>query len=117
MKINLSKEDYKKTIQLLDTKEINISIAELLFSSYSLEKYSESKQYFKYLLDVAVEDVRRLLKRFEKDVVLFSGNPAKMDKDLLIIQERLKKINQGILRVIRVEGTDDGATVIHMTVD
>lgn len=64
-----------------------------------------------------VEDVRRLLKRFEKDVVLFSGNPAKMDKDLLIIQERLKKINQGILRVIRVEGTDDGATVIHMTVD
>lgn len=64
-----------------------------------------------------VEDVRRMLKRFERDVVLFGANPKKMDKDLLIIQERLKKNTQGILRVIKVEGTEDGATVIHMTVD
>ena len=64
-----------------------------------------------------VEDVRRMIKRFEKDVVLFGANPKKMDKDLLIIQERLKKNTQGILRVIKVEGTEDGATVIHMTVD
>ncbi|MBQ2594277.1 MAG: hypothetical protein II567_13485 [Candidatus Riflebacteria bacterium] len=64
-----------------------------------------------------VEDLRRMLKRFEREIVLFCGNPQKMDKDLLIIQERLKKNNQGILRVIKVEGTEDGATVIHMTVD
>ena len=64
-----------------------------------------------------VEDVRRMLKRFEKDVVLFGANPKSMDKDLLIIQERLKKNTQGILKVIKVEGTEDGATIIHMTVD
>ena len=58
-----------------------------------------------------------MLKRFERDVVLFGANPKKLDKDLLIIQERLKKNTQGILKVIRVEGTEDGATVIHMTVD
>lgn len=64
-----------------------------------------------------VEDLRRMVKRFNKEIVLFSGNPNKIDKDLLVIQERLKTNNQGILKVIRVEGTDDGATVIHMTVD
>ena len=64
-----------------------------------------------------VEDVRRMLKRFERDVVLFGANPKQLDKDMLIIQERLKKNTHGILKVIRVEGTEDGATVIHMTVD
>ena len=64
-----------------------------------------------------VEDVRRMLKRFERDVILFGANPKKMDKDLLIIQERLKKNTKGILKVIKVEGTEDGATIIHMTVD
>ncbi len=64
-----------------------------------------------------IEDVRRMLKRYEKDIILLGYNYVKLDKDLLIIQERLKKNNQGILKVIRVEGTEDGATVIHMTVD
>jgi hypothetical protein len=64
-----------------------------------------------------VEDVRRMVKRFERDLILFGSNPKKIDKDLLIIQERLKKNTSGILKVIRVEGTEDGATVIHMTVD
>lgn len=64
-----------------------------------------------------VEDVRRMLKRFERDAILFGANPKKMDKDLLIIQERLKKNTKGILKVIKVEGTEDGATIIHMTVD
>ncbi len=64
-----------------------------------------------------VEDVRRMLKRYERDIILFGANTVKMDKDLLIIQERLKKNTQGILKVIKVEGTEDGATIIHMTVD
>lgn len=66
-----------------------------------------------------IEDLRRMLKRFEKDIVLFGANPTKKDKDLLVIQERLKKVNteKGILKVIKVEGTEDGATIIHMTVD
>ena len=45
-------------------------------------------------------------------------NPQKIDKDLFVIQERMKKNQQqGILKVIKVEGTDDGATIIHMSVD
>ena len=64
-----------------------------------------------------VEDVRRMVKRFEREMILYGANPKKIDKDLLIIQERLKKNSEGILRVIKVEGTEDGATLIHMTVD
>ena len=41
MKINLSKKELEKTYQLLDTKEINMSIAELLFSIF------EEKEAFK----------------------------------------------------------------------
>ena len=41
MKINLSKAELEKTYRLLDTKEINMSIAELLFSTF------EEKEFFK----------------------------------------------------------------------
>ena len=41
MKINLTKEELEKTYRLLDTKEINMSIAELLFSTF------EEKEFFK----------------------------------------------------------------------
>ena len=64
-----------------------------------------------------VEDLRRMIKRFSKELVLFTAKPTKMDKDLLIIQEHLKKDTSGMLKVIKVEGTEDGATIIHMTVD
>ncbi|GAB4269492.1 MAG: hypothetical protein Kow0029_05510 [Candidatus Rifleibacteriota bacterium] len=64
-----------------------------------------------------IEDLRRMVKRFEKELIIFGTNPAKLDKDLLMIQERFKKARQGILKVLRVEGADDGSTVIHLTVD
>ena len=64
-----------------------------------------------------IEDVRRMVKRFERDLFLFGALPKNIDKDLLTIQELLKKNSEGIIRVIRVEGTPDGATIIHMTVD
>lgn len=41
MKINLSKKELEKTYRLLDTKEINMSVAELLFSTF------EEKEFFK----------------------------------------------------------------------
>ena len=37
MKINLNKKELEKTYRLLDTKEINMSVAELLFSVYDLK--------------------------------------------------------------------------------
>ncbi len=64
-----------------------------------------------------IEDVRRMIKRFEKDLYLFGALPHNLDRDLLTIQELLKKNSEGILRVIKVEGMPDGATIIHMTVD
>ena len=45
MKINLSHEDLKKVYKLLDYKEINISVADLLLSIY------EEKDYFKKAKD------------------------------------------------------------------
>ena len=39
MKVNLAPEELEKTYKLLDTKEINMSIAELLFSVYEEDKY------------------------------------------------------------------------------
>lgn len=64
-----------------------------------------------------VEDLRRMVKRFEIDIVMFGGNPKKLDKDLLVIQESLRKQRQNILKVLKVEGNDDGSTIIHMTID
>jgi predicted transcriptional regulator len=64
-----------------------------------------------------IEDLRRMIKRFEKDLVTFGTNTKKVDKDLLMLQERFKKSRQGILKVLRVEGGDDGGTVIHLSVD
>lgn len=64
-----------------------------------------------------IEDLRRMVKRFEKDLIKFGTNPNKIDRDLLMIQERFKKARQGILKVLRVEGADDGSTLIHLTVD
>jgi hypothetical protein len=64
-----------------------------------------------------IEDVRRMVKRFEHELIMIGENFTRVDKDLLVLQERFKKDNTGILKVIRVEGTEDGATVIHMTVD
>jgi predicted transcriptional regulator len=64
-----------------------------------------------------IEDLRRMIKRFEKDLIIFGSNPRNLDKDLLMLQERFKKARQGILKVLRVEGADDGSTVIHLSVD
>ena len=64
-----------------------------------------------------IEDLRRLIKRFEKDLIVFGTNTKKVDKDLLMLQEKFKTSRQGILKVLRVEGADVGATVIHLSVD
>ena len=64
-----------------------------------------------------IEDLRRLIKRFEKDLIVFGTNTKKVDNDLLMLQEKFKTSRQGILKVLRVEGADDGATVIHLSVD
>ena len=64
-----------------------------------------------------IEDLRRMIKRFETELIMFGSTPNKLDKDLLMLQERFKKGRQGILKVLRVEGADDGSTLIHLTVD
>lgn len=64
-----------------------------------------------------IEDLRRMIKRFEKDLITFGTNTRKVDTDLLMLQERFKKARQGILKVLRVEGGDDGGTLIHLSVD
>jgi hypothetical protein len=64
-----------------------------------------------------IEDLRRMIKRFEKDLIVFGSNPKNMDRDLLVIQEKFKASRQGILKVLKVEGVDDGSTLIHLSVD
>ncbi|NLI78500.1 MAG: hypothetical protein GX442_18930 [Candidatus Riflebacteria bacterium] len=64
-----------------------------------------------------IEDLRRLVQRFGTELVMFGNNPTKIDKDLLQLQERIKNARQGILKVIKVEGIEDGGTVIHLGVD
>lgn len=64
-----------------------------------------------------IEDVRRMVQRFSTDLVMFGVNPKNYDKDLLMLQERYKTAKSGVLKVIRVEDQEDGATVIHLSVD
>ena len=64
-----------------------------------------------------IDDLRRMVARFSKDLIMFGKNVKKVDKDLLMIQEQLKKGKSGVLKVIKVEGAGDGSTIIHLNVD
>lgn len=64
-----------------------------------------------------IDDLRRMIKRFESGLILHGSNPEAFDRDLLAIQESFREARQGILKVLRVEGADDGSTVIHLSVD
>lgn len=65
-----------------------------------------------------IEDLRRMVARFKDEFVKFGSNPFNIDKDLLTLQEYLKKSNKtGLLKVIKVEGQNDGSTVIHLKVN
>lgn len=64
-----------------------------------------------------IEDLRRMTNRFAKELSMSGKNVKRVDKDLLMLQEQIKKAKAGILQVIKVEGTDDGGTVIHLNVE
>lgn len=75
MKINLSKEDLKKLYSLLDYKEINISVADLLLSIY------EEKDYFK--------DAKNVSDYYEK-MVSFFGVPTEEKEERKILNKWIK---------------------------
>ncbi|MFZ2959271.1 MAG: hypothetical protein WA705_20485 [Candidatus Ozemobacteraceae bacterium] len=64
-----------------------------------------------------IEDVRRMTARFSKELTVYGEQVKKVDKDLLMLQERFKTAKSGVLKVIKVEGVEDGGTIIHLTVD
>lgn len=64
-----------------------------------------------------IEDLRRMVQRFNTELISFGVNTAKLDKDLLLLQEKLKIAKQGILKVLKVEGLADGGTIIHLGVE
>ncbi|OIP24159.1 hypothetical protein AUK22_09050 [bacterium CG2_30_54_10] len=83
-----------------------------------LESRDVSRLVRKVNLNVSdIEDLRRLLQRFNVEFIMYGLNPTKFDKDLLQLQERIKNARQGILKVIRVEDAEDGGTVIHLGVE
>ena len=54
MKINLSQKELEKTYRLLDTKEVNMSVAELLFSTFEEDEFFDGakspSEYYEKLL-------------------------------------------------------------------
>lgn len=72
MRINLSSKDLSKVYELLDTKEINISIAELLMSIY------EEKEFFK--------DAQNEEKFFNK-IIEFIGIPSTEKEEIEIFKK------------------------------
>lgn len=75
MKINLSKKELEKTYQLLDTKEINMSVAELLFFTF------EEKEFFK--------GANSPLEFYEK-MLQFWGVEESSDEELEILNKWVK---------------------------
>jgi hypothetical protein len=69
------------------------------------------------LVSTDIDDLRRMGARYNKELLMYGKNMKKVDKDLLMLQEQLKKAKSGILRVIKVEGVHDGSTIIHLNVD
>ena len=77
MKINLNKNELEKTYSLLDTKEINISIADLLFSAFNGDSYfmhQKNDDYFSSLLSYwEIEegsDDHQLLEKWVKPYII-----------------------------------------------
>ncbi|MBI3038029.1 hypothetical protein HYY75_03105 [bacterium] len=69
------------------------------------------------LIATDIEDLRRMVNKFSKELTIYGQNVKKLDKNLLVLEDRLKTTKSGILKVIKVEGVDDGSTVIHLSVD
>ena len=78
MKINLSKNELEKTYSLLDTKEINMSIAELLFSTFEEKEFflgaKDTSSYYQKLLEfwnIPSDDIEEisLLDKWVKDSI------------------------------------------------
>jgi len=64
-----------------------------------------------------IEDLRRMVAKYNRELTMFGESVKKVDKDLLMLQERYKTAKSGVLKVIKVEGVEDGGTVIHLGVD
>lgn len=75
MKINLNKTELEKVYQLLDTKEINISVAELLFSTF------EETSYFKGANDVD---------SFFEKLLSYWGVPEEEEEDVTLLEKYVK---------------------------
>lgn len=84
MKINLNKKELEKTYRLLDTKEINMSIADLLFSVFEEKSFfkgaSTSEEYYSKLLQywgIPNDDIEELniLEKWVKPAI----SPLKCD--------------------------------------
>ncbi len=81
MKIKLSKQEQEKTYRLLDTKEINMSIADLLFGFYedvnAFKGCDSANQIFDKLVDLsgATEEEIPLLEKWIKPAI----SPLKVD--------------------------------------
>lgn len=106
----VSKMDKYMAVQILDS--IVTSVLEIL------ESRDVSRLVRKVNLNASdIEDLRRLVQRFNVEFIMYGLNPTKYDKDLLQLQERIKNARQGILKVIKVEGVEDGGTIIHLGVE
>ncbi len=64
-----------------------------------------------------IDDLRRMVNKFAKDLAYYGRKLKKDDKELLMISDNMKKSRTGVMRVIKVEGQGDGGTVIHLQVD
>ena len=75
MKINLSKKELEKTYRFLDTKEINMSVADLLFSTF------EEKEFFKG---------SNLPEEYYQKLLQFWGVPSDDIEELEILEKWVK---------------------------
>ncbi|MBF0409512.1 MAG: hypothetical protein HQM10_19385 [Candidatus Riflebacteria bacterium] len=64
-----------------------------------------------------IEDLRKMIMRFQTELVSYGENVKRIDKDLLMLQEQYKTAKSGVLKVIKVEGAEDGGTVVHLSVE
>lgn len=106
MRINLNKQELNKVYRLLDTKEINISIAEALFETYEETAFfkgaKDANSFFEKLLeywnayDGSEEDIE-ILEKWVKPAI-FPLKPDYFDKNLYYQTIKPNQIKDGDYR-------------------
>jgi hypothetical protein len=94
-------------------------VTEVVRNLISMKNSSDYERFMRKtgLLATEVDDLMRLMDRYEKELT-WKGISVKKTRELMsTVMNDLKETQRGIVKVVRVEGQKDGSTVLHLVLE